>query len=320
MKMVRRFLHALTLGRNDTGKEENMDKMTELMTRYPQLEGCRESIEKAMDLLRSMYAKGGKLLACGNGGSSADCEHIVGELMKSFLIHRPMTQEVKASLEEKFPEDAEKFYSCMQRGIPAISLPSQTAVLSAYVNSTGTVLSLSAVAALWSASRGMYSFLMGLNAVYEVKENRGYLKTRLLSVGYTFAFLLVLVLTLVLHVFGADILRLLHGLPIPTFLLNLLDMRVFVLLVLQTALFCGMFMVLPNEKNSLRESLPGALLTSIGWQVFTNVYSVYSQRFTAYASIYGSVYVVALGMLWLYFCICIVFYGGVCNKILRKMK
>ena len=134
MKMVRRFLHALTLGRNDTGKEENMDKMTELMTRYPQLEGCRESIEKAMDLLRSMYAKGGKLLACGNGGSSADCEHIVGELMKSFLIHRPMTQEVKASLEEKFPEDAEKFYSCMQRGIPAISLPSQTAVLSAYVN------------------------------------------------------------------------------------------------------------------------------------------------------------------------------------------
>ena len=134
MKMVRRFLHALTLGRNDTGKEENMDKMTELMTRYPQLECCKAEIEKAMDLLRSMYAKGGKLLACGNGGSSADCEHIVGELMKSFLIHRPMTQEVKASLEEKFPEDAEKFYSCMQRGIPAISLPSQTAVLSAYVN------------------------------------------------------------------------------------------------------------------------------------------------------------------------------------------
>ena len=193
-------------------------------------------------------------------------------------------------------------------------------VLSAYVNSTGTVLSLSAVAALWSASRGMYSFLMGLNAVYEVKENRGYLRTRLLSVGYTFAFLLVLVLTLVLHVFGADILHLLHDLPIPTFLLNLLDMRVFVLLVLQTALFCGMFMVLPNEKNSLRESLPGALLTSIGWQLFTNAYSVYSQRFTAYANIYGSVYVIALGMLWLYFCICIVFYGGVCNKILQKMK
>ena len=193
-------------------------------------------------------------------------------------------------------------------------------VLSAYVNASGTVLSVSAVAALWSASRGMYSFVTGLNAIYDAKENRGYFRTRLISMGYTFAFLIVLLLTLVLHVFGADLLRFLEELPIPAFLLNLLDLRVFVLLFLQTALFCAMFVVLPNERNRLGESIPGALLASIGWQVFTNVYSVYAQKFTAYASIYGSVYVVALGMLWLYFCICIVFYGGVLNKTLQKMK
>ena len=193
-------------------------------------------------------------------------------------------------------------------------------VLSAYVNSTGTVLSISAVAALWSASRGMYSFVTGLNAIYEVKENRGYFRTRLISMGYTLAFLVVLLLTLVLHVFGGDLLRMLQKLPISEFLLNLLDLRVFLLLVLQTALFCAMFMVLPNERNRLGESIPGALLASIGWQVFTNLYSVYSQKFTSYASIYGSVYVVALGMLWLYFCICIVFYGGVLNKIMEKWK
>jgi membrane protein len=81
-----------------------------------------------------------------------------------------------------------------------------------------------------------------------------------------------------------------------------------------------MFMVLPNDRNSFRDSLPGALLATIGWQLFTNAYSVYSQKFTAYANIYGSVYVVALGMLWLYFCICIVFYGGVLNRMLQKIK
>ena len=205
--------------------------------------------------------------------------------------------------------------------VPGALMPTvNRLVLSAYVHSSGTVLSVSAVAALWSASRGMYSFLTGLNAIYEVKEDRGYFRTRLLSMGYTFAFLLVLLLTLVLHVFGADLLRLLQGLPIPQFFMDLLDLRIFVLLILQTALFCGMFMVLPNERNRPGESLPGALLASIGWQVFTNLYSVYSKKFTAYASIYGSVYVVALGMLWLYFCICIVFYGGVCNKILEKRK
>ena len=97
-------------------------------------------------------------------------------------------------------------------------------VLSAYVNSTGTVLSISAVAALWSASRGMYSFVTGLNAIYDVQENRGYFRTRLICMGYTFAFLLVLLLTLVLHVFGGDLLKLLDDLPIPAFLLNLLDL------------------------------------------------------------------------------------------------
>ena len=193
-------------------------------------------------------------------------------------------------------------------------------VLSAYVNSSGTVLSLSALAALWSASRGMYSFVTGLNAIYDVKEDRGYFRTRFISMGYTVAFLLVLLLTLVLHMFGGGLLRMLSDLPIPAFLLSLLDLRVFILLVLQTALFCGMFVVLPNEHNRFRESLPGALLAAIGWQIFTNVYSIYSQRFTAYESIYGSVYAVAFGMLWLYFCICIVFYGGVLNKILEKMK
>lgn len=193
-------------------------------------------------------------------------------------------------------------------------------VLSAYVGSSATVLSVSALAALWSASRGMYSFLTGLNSIYKVQENRGYFRTRILSVAYTFAFLIVLVLTLVLHVFGSDLLQHLSFLPIPQLLINLLDMRMFVLLVLQTALFATMFMVLPNERNRFRDSLPGALLATIGWQIFTNLYSVYSQKFTAYASIYGSVYVVALGMLWLYFCICIVFYGGILNLNLQKSK
>lgn len=215
----------------------------------------------------------------------------------------------------------ESFTDLLSGVVPGSLMPmAKRLVLSAYVNSSGTVLSLSALAALWSASRGMYSFLKGLNSIYQVTENRGYLRTRLLSVGYTFAFLIVLVLTLVLHIFGGDLLQLLEVLPIPQFLLNLLDMRMFVLLVLQTALFATMFMVLPNERNRLPDSLPGALLATIGWQIFTNVYSVYSQKFTSYASIYGSVYVVALGMLWLYFCICIVFYGGVLNRTLQKNK
>ena len=215
----------------------------------------------------------------------------------------------------------ETFADFIGEVIPGTLMPTvNRLILSAYVNSTGTVLSLSAVAALWSASRGMYSFVTGLNAIYDAKEDRGYFRTRMISVGYTFAFLLVLLMTLILHVFGGDLLKFLRTMPIPAFLLSLLDMGEFLLLILQTALFCTMFMVLPNERNGLRESIPGALLASVGWQTFTNIYSSYSLRSTAYASIYGSVYVAALGMLWLYFCICIVFYGGVLNKTLRNLQ
>ena len=213
------------------------------------------------------------------------------------------------------------FTELLEGVIPNALLPAaKRLILSAYVNSTGAVLSLSAVAALWSAGRGVHGLLIGLNNIYEVKEDRGYLKTRLLSMVYMFAFLLVLLLTLVLHIWGGDLLRFLRAFPIPEFVLNVLDLRFFVLLVLQTALFSAVYTMLPNRQNRWKDSLPGALLASIGWQVFTNLYSIYAQKVTTYANIYGSVYAVALSMLWLYFCLCILFYGGVLNRFLQKNK
>ena len=107
--------------------------MKELFERYPQLEVCKDSLEKALSLMLETYKKGGKILLCGNGGSCADCDHIVGELMKGFLSMRPATEEMK----EKFInecEDGEYIISNLQRGIPAISLPAQSAVLSAFIN------------------------------------------------------------------------------------------------------------------------------------------------------------------------------------------
>ena len=111
-----------------------MEKVTELLERYPRLRPCGAAIEAAIGALRDMYERGGKVLLCGNGGSAADCEHIVGELAKGFLLPRPMTEDMQEKLRELFPRDAESFARLMQRGIPAISLPSQTAVQSAYGN------------------------------------------------------------------------------------------------------------------------------------------------------------------------------------------
>lgn len=193
-------------------------------------------------------------------------------------------------------------------------------VFSTYRNSSGAVVGLSAVTALWSASRGIYGLLQGLNAIYGVSEDRGYLYTRGISVVYTFVFFLVLLLTLVLHVFGNSIIKLLTMVDnaVLIFLIDLIDLRFFLLLILQSLIFTVMFMALPNKHNRFMDSLPGGVLSSIGWLVFSDIYSIYVENFSSYANIYGSVYAVALSMLWLYCCLSILFYGGALNRYLME--
>ena len=203
--------------------------------------------------------------------------------------------------------------------IPTALLPEAEAlILNTYESTSKAVVGLSAVTALWSASRGIYGLLRGLNAVYGVSEDRGWLYTRSVSVLYTFLFLIVLLLTLVLHVFGTSLLNMLSQSEnlLLRFLTGVVDLRYFLLIFIQTLLFTAMFMVFPNKRNSLANSLSGALLASIGWLVFSYLYSIYVEYFPSYESIYGSVYAVALTMLWLYFCILILFYGGLLNRII----
>ncbi len=187
-------------------------------------------------------------------------------------------------------------------------------ILLTYDASSASALGLSAVTALWSASRGIYGVITGLNAVYGVSEDRGYLRTRLISAVYTFLFLLVLLLTLGLHVFGTRLLGLIPLLRGS----RLVDFRFFLLLFLQALVFCLMFTFLPNRRNAFRESLPGALLSASGWLIFSDLYSIYVEHFAHLSNIYGSVYAVALSLLWLYCCMAIVFYGGALNRFLSQ--
>lgn len=191
-------------------------------------------------------------------------------------------------------------------------------VYSTYLHSNGAVVGVAAITALWSASRGVYGLLQGLNAIYDVSENRGYFYTRAISVVYMFLFLLVLLLTLFLHVFGGTLLNMLTMVdnPVVIFLVDLIDFRFFLLLVLQSVIFTVMFMTLPNKRNRFLDSLPGGVLASLGWLVFSDLYSIYVENFSSYANIYGSVYAIALSMLWLYCCMSILFYGGALNRYL----
>ena len=109
-----------------------------LIARYPALDVCRSDIRAAIEALAACYRKGGKLIVCGNGGSASDAEHIVGELMKGFLLPRPLDEEMRAKLHAACDAiDPKAVDYCMQNlqgALPAISLPSQLAISTAFSN------------------------------------------------------------------------------------------------------------------------------------------------------------------------------------------
>ena len=190
----------------------------------------------------------------------------------------------------------------------------------AYANTTRTVLSVSALAALWSAGKGIYGLMKGLDAIYGITGHRSWLRTRLLCALYMVALLMMLLLTLVLHVFGNTLIRFLihRGGGLSCLAEEFLGLRYFLLVSVQTLLFTAMFVYLPDRNNRFWASLPGALFGSFGWMTVSGLFSRYIEESAGYASIFGPVYLIALAMLWLYFCVNTLFYGAVMNRMLAK--
>ena len=108
--------------------------LNDLLKRYPCLSEIKNDIVKAADSVIDCYENGGKLLLCGNGGSSSDCEHIVGELMKGFLKKRPVSDTKRAEMKANCPCLEDEIISKLQCGLPAISLTSMSGLNTAFSN------------------------------------------------------------------------------------------------------------------------------------------------------------------------------------------
>ena len=119
-------------------KESTYAAVDTLIARYPALAVCAADVRAAVEALVDSYRAGGKLIVCGNGGSASDAEHIVGELMKGFLLPRHLDEHILAKLHEACdatdPRTVDYFMQNLQGALPAISLPSQLAISTAFSN------------------------------------------------------------------------------------------------------------------------------------------------------------------------------------------
>lgn len=118
-----------------------MSAVTDLIERYPRLGLCRHELESAVVVICESYRAGHKLICCGNGGSASDSEHIVGELMKGFLLPRKLEGDIAARIRQAAPEDADYLLENLQGALPALSLVNQVALNTAFANDQAPDLS-----------------------------------------------------------------------------------------------------------------------------------------------------------------------------------
>lgn len=183
------------------------------------------------------------------------------------------------------------------------------------------LLSVTAVTALWSASRGIASLERGIAGVYEIPHRQGFIRDALRSFLYTAGFILLLLATQLLLVFGAQIADgLMHYFPaleIPlTRLMNARGLFIFGILTFFFTLFHRL--ILHHAHGARIRVLPGAALSAGGWMLFSFIYSLYIRYFPRASYLYGGLALLLVMMLWVYFCMIILLCGAEVNKILGR--
>lgn len=185
---------------------------------------------------------------------------------------------------------------------------------------SSTLISVTAISTLWSAGKGFLAIMKGLNEVYEINETRRYFFLRIISAFYTLIFAIMLITTMILFVFGN---RLYYWIEqkFPILMdtaLIIISLRTILGLITLILFFLIIYVVIPDRKGKIMNQLPGAMVCAAGWMGFSYAFSYYIDNFSNYASMYGSLTAIVLFMLWMYFCMYLLFIGAEVNLIFEN--
>lgn len=182
-----------------------------------------------------------------------------------------------------------------------------------YDKSVG-ILSIAAITTLWSASKGILALIRGLNEVNEVEEQRNYFILRTLASFYTFIMIVILVLSLAINVFGNVLLDIIFSkLPETRILFNfIMHFRFLAVWLVLTVLFTTIYTYVPNKKLRFKMQLPGAVFSAVVWSIFSYFFSLYVESSDSFST-YGSLSIIVITMLWLYFGMYILLIGAQLN-------
>lgn len=229
-------------------------------------------------------------------------------LLMTMVQYTPLTKgDVMKAVTEVFPKTVTPFL---------------ISIINEVYSQSKAIIPVTILVALWSAGRGVLAITSGLNCIYQSKETRNYVYLRLRSSVYTLLFLLVIISCLLLAVFGNRI-SIFVEMNVPV-----LQKAVEFLIRIRTFLTVGVMMLfcmllyrfLPDVKikTKWKHQIPGSVFSAIGWQIISLIFSVYLDIFEGFSTMYGSLTTIVLIMLWLYFCMYMILFGGVINITIFK--
>lgn len=176
------------------------------------------------------------------------------------------------------------------------------------------ILPLAALLMIWTAAKGLMALMRGLNAINDVPEHRNYFVVRFVAAVYTVVMLIATVISLVIMVLGSKLVDvMLARIPQLKVLFSLIvNLRFFFSWIVLTLLFAAVYTYVPSRKLRFREQIPGASFTAVVWSVFSWGFSIYLNYSSSF-SIYGSLSLIIIAMIWMYFCMYIILVGAYLN-------
>lgn len=205
--------------------------------------------------------------------------------------------------------------------LPSSVDPMVISIVDEVYNKSGAVLSISAITAAWSAGKGVMAIIQALNTINDIEDEKGYFLVRLRAALYTVIFVVAVVLSLIIIVFGNKILRIIERQhPVVIQLTSrLYDIKNFAVLGVLTLLFWVMFKFIPRKAMKKTKQFPGAFISAIAWTLFSFGFSIYIDLSPGFTNMYGSLTTIILVMLWLYGCMYIMLVGAEINSYFQVM-
>lgn len=225
-------------------------------------------------------------------------------LLLSLIKYTPITEEMLLTLSAAAPAQLQDILSSV--------------IYEIYSRSSITILSITAIATLWTAGKSFLAISNGLGKIYHVNP-QGYFLGRLLSSIYTLVFVMLIILLMVAITVGEMISSFFSTyFPLISPITHaLFSNKYLIIFLLATLIIMLAYTFIPKCHSAMIRQFPGAIFSAAGWILFTYVYSGYTSYSQSFSYMYGSLTSIVFIMLWLYFCMYIFFLGAEFNTFLE---